>query len=84
MQNEDFNQNGLDAQAPGDRGPGPRTTASCQHCGRPLTGRKERFCSDRCRMRVRRDDQSRRIAARLRSMEEAIEGLKDELKRVRP
>jgi len=33
-----------------------RTTASgdhsCEQCGKPLSGRKERFCSDGCRMRT--------------------------------
>lgn len=53
--------------------------ASCERCGDPLTGRKERFCSDACRMAVRRADQTRRIAAWLGSMEQAIAGLKDEL-----
>ena len=37
-----------------------QTTASagrsCAQCGCPLTGRKERFCSDACRMRRGRRD----------------------------
>ena len=47
-----------------ERGPETRTTAfsgpSCEECGRVLTGRKTRFCSDRCRMRDRRRHQQLR------------------------
>lgn len=66
MQNDETNQNGPDVEALEERALRPRTTASegasCDRCGRPLTGRKQRFCSDRCRMRARRtiDEERRR------------------------
>jgi len=57
----------------------PFAGRSCEGCGKPLTGRKQHFCSDHCRMQARRAEQASRIAAWLGSMEEAIAGLKDEL-----
>ena len=47
----------VDIKADTDRGLEPRTTAEgrpCVGCDSPLRGRKERFCSDRCRMQYRR------------------------------
>jgi hypothetical protein len=80
---EQDRQTDADARAEQVRPLETRTTASvgrlCEQCGGQLTGRKKRFCSDRCRMRSRRTEQARRIAACLSSMEEAITALKDEL-----
>ena len=66
-----------------DRPVEPRTTASegasCARCGVPLQGRKERFCSDRRRMRVRReriDIRRRHLFSQLR---EVVAALEDEL-----
>ena len=60
-----------------------RTTASdgrfCEQCGRPLTGRKERWCSDRCRMRVRRADEAARQRELLGNMRQALSALEAEL-----
>lgn len=57
-----------------------RTTASespsCAGCGRPLRGRQERFCSDRCRMRMRRtieEERRRDLICRLREVTREIE-----------
>jgi hypothetical protein len=46
-----------DEREPEHRGPQTRTTAfkhTCRDCGRPLTGRKEWLCADRCWIAVRR------------------------------
>jgi predicted nucleic acid-binding Zn ribbon protein len=68
-----------------DRGPQPRTTASnghsCEQCGRSLTGRKQRFCSDRCRMRARRQEQAARVNELLTTIEESVTALRGELER---
>lgn len=73
------------AQSEGDRSPEPRTTAfaarSCGSCGRPLTGRKERFCSDRCRMRDRRQRERDRLAELLQRLENGLATLRVELLR---
>ncbi len=72
-----------DGQAQDNRGPEPRTTASdgrcCQSCGRPLTGRKERFCSDRCRMRDRREREQARVDELLRRLKDDVDALREEL-----
>ena len=49
---------------------------SCEACGRRLTGRKHVFCSDRCRMRARR--QARRIDL-LNTIDATVEELRIEL-----
>jgi hypothetical protein len=62
-----------------------RTTASagqsCERCGRPLTGRKKRFCSDACRMRDRRDRERARIAELFGRLESDVAALREELDR---
>jgi predicted nucleic acid-binding Zn ribbon protein len=62
-----------------------RTTASagrsCEQCGKPLAGRKERFCSDGCRMRDRRQEQAARIDELLTTIEESVTALRGELER---
>ena len=46
-----------------------RTTACqgqpCERCGRPLKGRQERFCSDRCRMRAKLQHIKPQLRARM-------------------
>jgi hypothetical protein len=58
MQDDDFDPTRLDPQGDEATCPKSRTTAflsrSCERCGKGLTGRKKRFCSDRCRIRFRR------------------------------
>lgn len=70
------------AQPADDRGPEPRTTASLQHscetCQRPLTGRKIRFCSDRCRMHERRATKAGRFSELLTTIEQATTALRQE------
>ncbi len=60
-----------------------RTTASegpfCERCGQPLTGRQERFCSDRCRMWARRADEATRRRELLATMRQALSALEEEL-----
>lgn len=64
-------------------GPETRTTAfsgrSCNQCGRPLTGRKQRFCSDRCRMQDRRAKENRRRSDLLNRLRQAVSELEREL-----
>ena len=83
MQSEELNQDGLDPNAMLERPVEPRTTAfeglSCERCGVPLTGRKERFCSNRCRMRARRAVQATRRRDALRQIRDAVTVLEDEL-----
>jgi hypothetical protein len=55
----------------------------CDHCGRHLTGRKERFCSDRCRMRDRRNRDQARIDELLQRLEDGLDALREELTRAR-
>jgi hypothetical protein len=59
---------------------GSRTTASesrfCEGCGRPLTGRKRRCCSDRCRIRTRRQSSREEIKAAVARIDEAWSLLK--------
>lgn len=61
----------------------PRTTASdtpsCAQCGRPLRGRQERFCSDRCRMRLRRDDEAIRRRELLGRLQDLVGEVETEL-----
>jgi predicted nucleic acid-binding Zn ribbon protein len=65
MQKEEPTQTRPDTRPVENRGPQPRTTASegqsCERCGKPLTGRKLRYCSDRCRMQNRREDERRHL-----------------------
>jgi predicted nucleic acid-binding Zn ribbon protein len=67
----------------GKSGPESRTTASsapsCATCGRPLTGRKTRFCSDRCRMRDHRAASAARVAALLAIIDRSTTALRVEL-----
>jgi predicted nucleic acid-binding Zn ribbon protein len=60
-----------------------RTTASeghsCERCQKPLSGRKERFCSDACRMAARRQLRALRVQQLLAELEAAVDGLRVEL-----
>jgi hypothetical protein len=42
---------------------------SCDHCREPLTGRKKRSCSDRCRLRHRRAQRQTKTAEVLARLE---------------
>jgi predicted nucleic acid-binding Zn ribbon protein len=82
MQGGDFNEKEANAQGHGDRGPETRTTAcagQCRLCGRPLTGRKQRFCSDACRMAARRERQQHRGLELLNTIVGAVEELRADL-----
>jgi predicted nucleic acid-binding Zn ribbon protein len=83
MERDDLNRDGLDPQPLSDRCPQSRRSAlesrSCEWCGRPLTGRKERFCSDRCRMRDRREQERKRVDGLLQRLESGVHALRDEL-----
>ena len=61
----------------------PRTPASearfCVGCSTPLTGRKQRFCSDRCRMRHRRTARAARRQCLLANLRQALSALEAEL-----
>ncbi len=52
---------------------------SCARCGVPLQGRKERFCSDRCRMRPRRETTVNRRHELVRQLREAVMAVEAEL-----
>ena len=83
MQNDERNHEGSDIQRPEDGGPEPRTTAfgghSCEQCGGPLTGRKVRFCSDRCRMRNHRQTERRNLEVLFEQAERALADLRREV-----
>ena len=83
MKNE--NQNDPDTSTLDVEALQPRTTASsgqsCEQCTRPLTGRKERFCSDRCRMRHQRDRDRRKRSELLDALSAAVEQLRREVLR---
>jgi hypothetical protein len=83
MQDDDSNRGRPDVQGADVRGPETRTTAflgqSCERCGVELTGRKTRFCSDRCRMAVRRERRAERIRERFLDVEQSLAALRDEV-----
>ena len=85
MQNDETNQNGLDPDVREERALQPRTTASegafCDQCGRRLTGRKARFCSDRCRMRMRRTIEEERRRDLMNELHRAVRAVEVELLR---
>ena len=72
-----------EVHVPEHRSAEPRTTAfagpSCEHCNRPLTGRKEKFCSDRCRMQERRAADRNRQGLLLARIKESVRALEREL-----
>ena len=83
MQDETIDQNDPDIARPEDRALEPRTTASpgqpCERCSRPLNGRKQRFCSDKCRMKAHRQQQAARVTSLINAIEESAKALKAEL-----
>lgn len=81
MANE--NQKGPTAHLLDDLGLETRTTAfesqPCEQCKRPLTGRKQRFCSDACRLRHRREQDRARLGELLHRLESDLHALREEL-----
>jgi len=81
------NQNKADAYQPGVDGLESRTTASEGHserqrvrCGERIQGRRRNGrCSDRCRMRDRRNEQSQRLEEILATIERAVAALRREV-----
>jgi predicted nucleic acid-binding Zn ribbon protein len=76
--------NDPDTHPMGDLAVEGRRSASeghCEQCGDPLDGKQERFCSDACRMRHRRDEERRRRLGLLDTIETAIKKLRDEVLR---
>ena len=69
-----------------DRRPRSRRSASngrlCEQCVRELTGRKERFCSDRCRMRRHRAKQAAHRGNLISTLEQTVAAVKDDLERL--
>jgi predicted nucleic acid-binding Zn ribbon protein len=70
----------------GDRPLETRTTGSGLErqtytlCGRPIKGRRRNgFCSDRCRMRTKRQEAATRLEKMVRSLETITAELREEL-----
>ncbi len=57
-----------------------RTTASrrrfCRRCGEPLPGRRREFCSDRCRMRSRREAEKTRVERLFADLDQAFQAVR--------
>jgi hypothetical protein len=82
MQSEETTPTNPEAARPQDRALEGRTTASdrqCKQCGEPLTGRKLRFCSDRCRMRHVRQNRWRTLNTLIDLIERALRHLREEV-----
>jgi predicted nucleic acid-binding Zn ribbon protein len=65
-----------------DRASKGQTTASehtCGECGQPLTGQKERFCSDKCRMRAHRAAQEANRRALIAKVKQSVDELEEAL-----
>ena len=66
-----------------DLAPEGRRSASegrfCERCKGSLRGRKERFCSDACRMAARRERQSERLDHLLTQLAQVLADLRSEL-----
>ena len=61
-----------------------RTTGSdgqsCRRCGEPIRGRRRNgYCSDRCRMRDRRERERMRVGDLMRQLANNLDALRDEL-----
>jgi predicted nucleic acid-binding Zn ribbon protein len=53
---------------------------SCRQCGGPIRGRRRNgFCSDRCRMRVKREEEAERRRTLMSRLEEAVAAVALEL-----
>ena len=88
MQNDKSNQDGPDVHLTEDVGPETRTTGleghaerpPCRRCGQPVEGRRRNgYCSDRCRMADRREDERRRRVGLLDTLGVVVEELRIEL-----
>jgi hypothetical protein len=84
MPNSDNTLTGAAAPVSADQsGPQPRTTAcergSCAQCGRALTGRKEKFCSDACRMRNCRIEHQAELAQLFQDLTRTVEMLREKV-----
>ena len=59
---------------------GHRQQGHCRRCGQPVPGRRRNgYCSDRCRMAVRRAEQSVRIERLIAALEQATASLRWEM-----
>lgn len=84
LQDDDFNQTGLGEPDSREREPESRRRAAkdlvCRHCGQPVQGRRTNgYCSDRCRMRDRRDEHRRKRLELLDTISAAVEELRGAL-----
>jgi predicted nucleic acid-binding Zn ribbon protein len=88
MRNHELDSSGPDAHGLEIPGPETRTTASaghsdrprCLRCGQPVQGRRRNgYCSDRCRMAVRRERERARVDELLRRLEGDLDALREEL-----
>lgn len=87
MQNDDFNQNGPDLHRSEELCPQSRRQVIngnpetiCRRCGGPVKGRRRNgYCSDKCRLRNRRQDDRRKRLDLLNTINAAVEGLRVEL-----
>ena len=53
---------------------------SCRLCGAEIKGRRcNGFCSDRCRMHVKRQERAQRISTALKDVEQAVDSLRKAL-----
>lgn len=55
------------------------TALLCERCGGPLSGKKQRWCSDACRMADRRDDRRRKQLGLLDTISAAVEELRNDV-----
>jgi hypothetical protein len=87
MQNEKSTETRPETHPRGDHGPETRTTAlnghrsdDCLRCGRTVHGRRRNgFCSDRCRMATRREEEANRKGQLLKNLKEAVAAVEAEL-----
>jgi predicted nucleic acid-binding Zn ribbon protein len=55
---------------------------ACQLCGQPVTGRRRnQFCSDRCRLRVKRATRTARLESLFKAAEQTLADLRREVMR---
>lgn len=54
---------------------------SCRACGQLITGRRRNgYCSDKCRMRVRRQEKQERLAKLVANAESALDAIRKEVR----
>jgi predicted nucleic acid-binding Zn ribbon protein len=79
----DFKSQGPDARLIEDHALESRRSASkalfCERCQAPLTGKKDRWCSDACRMADRRQRQAARLRDLITIIETSVAALRSEL-----